>query len=578
MPVSGRFEAVSSRSLNCPSRAGRFTRELANQLGELSLDSRFGVRGHSATVMTRFVIGSLLGTEGEKMGSRQVDVRVVSGDREVATAQSRPVRLLPDGSAGVVFGGEVYPLYPGDYIEISDPTYDKYDCMQFVAPGQPIPYARRGAPAMDGSGVRSMSETDWYVESNRFGHYVVFNATEADAEVIVDALDDELGVRRWDASHRPADNGQRYDWFARLSAPAEAGKEVVTQQVRAVLTGGGSGVAAAPVAVPAIDVAAIPESQRAAILSVLTQALTAVRDNQTLTGQNHALQGRLDELSQHHAELQAKHAAVTDELALTRGSASQLEQRLREQLASITADTAAEARVQRTELKKLAKENKRLRSLLSQMERAATETQTAEALTRGLQRELEEQRRRSDSAEEAWLEAESEKQDLTEKISALELDLLASADVTDRLTTDNQNLKAQLQEVLYAPQEARTRRRESTRARDRRRTVEGFIDNVLDRVDLDDESVETLLAFKKPARAFRYLTMIANGESIEGIDHGALRGYDGWREITNIHIGDPGAEDMGRIYYHPTPDGVKALIHKKRTKDEQRRYLHQRIG
>ena len=80
----------------------------------------------------------------------------------------------------------MYPLYAGDVIEISDATYDKYDCMVFVPPGEPIPYATRTAPAggIPAPAALALSEADWYVESNRFGHYVVFDASEAQAEGI----------------------------------------------------------------------------------------------------------------------------------------------------------------------------------------------------------------------------------------------------------------------------------------------------------------------------------------------------------------------------------------------------------
>ena len=52
---------------------------------------------------------------------------------------------------------------------------------------------------------------------NRFGHYVVFNASERIAGHLVDALEAAgLSVQRWDVSHRQASDGRFYDWFARL--------------------------------------------------------------------------------------------------------------------------------------------------------------------------------------------------------------------------------------------------------------------------------------------------------------------------------------------------------------------------
>ena len=81
------------------------------------------------------------------------------------------------------------------------------------ATGQAIPYARFGRSWRRGAaGVAA-----WYVETNRFGHYVVFDADEHVAEALAGRLDDVgLDVIRWDESFRPADNGIQYDWFVRL--------------------------------------------------------------------------------------------------------------------------------------------------------------------------------------------------------------------------------------------------------------------------------------------------------------------------------------------------------------------------
>ncbi len=48
----------------------------------------------------------------------------------------------------------------------------------------------------------------WYLESNRFGHYIVFDGSRADASHLVDRLKN-AGIRvvRWDESVRSADNG-----------------------------------------------------------------------------------------------------------------------------------------------------------------------------------------------------------------------------------------------------------------------------------------------------------------------------------------------------------------------------------
>ncbi|WP_129336329.1 hypothetical protein [Cellulomonas endophytica] len=131
--------------------------------------------------------------------------------------RDRPVRRMPDGTGGVVYGGLVYPLRPGDVINLDDPVTDKHSCPTFVLMDQVLTYRQpdvaRGHLAVE----------RWAIESNKYGNYVVFDADEETAEAVIERLDAAgLGVRRWDRSHRPAADGYFYDWFARLGAHTDA--------------------------------------------------------------------------------------------------------------------------------------------------------------------------------------------------------------------------------------------------------------------------------------------------------------------------------------------------------------------
>lgn len=58
---------------------------------------------------------------------------------------------------------------------------------------------------------------DYYVESNRLGHYLVFDGDDNTKERVVAHLEQNgMPVRYARKSIRPADNERRYDWFARL--------------------------------------------------------------------------------------------------------------------------------------------------------------------------------------------------------------------------------------------------------------------------------------------------------------------------------------------------------------------------
>ena len=75
------------------------------------------------------------------VGSVKTAVRVLDRDVEVESAIRRPVRLTPDGYAGVAYAGCVYPLRLGDVIELGGPSWEIADCDRFLFSGAVIPDA-----------------------------------------------------------------------------------------------------------------------------------------------------------------------------------------------------------------------------------------------------------------------------------------------------------------------------------------------------------------------------------------------------------------------------------------------------
>ena len=75
------------------------------------------------------------------MASQQVVVQVVNGDSTVEEAIRRPVRLTPDGYAGVAYAGAVYPLFADCPVDIAGPSWELADCNRFLFAGAEIPYA-----------------------------------------------------------------------------------------------------------------------------------------------------------------------------------------------------------------------------------------------------------------------------------------------------------------------------------------------------------------------------------------------------------------------------------------------------
>ncbi|WP_421093640.1 hypothetical protein [Pseudarthrobacter sp. CC4] len=150
------------------------------------------------------------------MASQQVVVRVVDGASVVEESVRRPVRLTPDGYAGIVYAGAVFPLFADNVIDMAGPSWEIEDCNRFLLAGASVPFARKADNALAQQSFIEFPD-EWNVETTRFGHYVVFNASERLAAEVVAALEaGGLSVQRWDVSHRTAADGKFYDWFARL--------------------------------------------------------------------------------------------------------------------------------------------------------------------------------------------------------------------------------------------------------------------------------------------------------------------------------------------------------------------------
>lgn len=150
------------------------------------------------------------------MASKKVDVEVYYDGRVVSTLTQRPVRVMPNGRAGIVHNGVVYPLYEGNIVLLEDQPVDKGECDQFVPAYAPIPHASRPDAGSAGTADHLGIEA-WYLETNPRGHYLAVKCSRAAVEKLIDAVNEiGLGVRGWGESRRQADDGVFYDWYIRL--------------------------------------------------------------------------------------------------------------------------------------------------------------------------------------------------------------------------------------------------------------------------------------------------------------------------------------------------------------------------
>lgn len=396
------------------------------------------------------------------MASTRIVVRVLDGSSVVDESIRRPVRLTPDGFAGVAYAGAVYPLLPEDLIDVAGPSWEMEDCNRFLLSGAVIPYG----PRLDGDTSAEEYngfDGDWNIESSRFGHNVVFNSSERVAGNVVDALVAAgLSVQRWDVSHRPASDGRFYDWFARLRFKGSH-DECVTR-------------VAAVFSVTRTDVPVQPAPQPTVL--------------------------RLEDLEAQVEQLLDQVDYLREQLvAAEEGSAE-----LREKLAGATS-----REVQLTsDLDRAFAHQKSLREQLEPLRDSARHAPETSALLA-----------QQSETEELLELALAENADLRHQVASL-LQRSDEGDVRIRtLEATVLGLQERLEEI---GDQERERRRSAAARLAPRMGVSGFLDTAFARLTFVLDSVETLANFDTPVSALRALVQIDMGELL-GRDLEGLRGW-----------------------------------------------------
>ena len=149
--------------------------------------------------------------------SRKIDLFIMqSGELLDGPLTDRPVRRRPDGVAGAVYRGMVYPLQVGGVIDLDDEPCAKSEC-GFVQWDEAIPYATVADVRSSILASKFLLDGQWTIETNSYGHYLVFDGLEEQrSEVVRALLAAGIGVRRQGASVRAAFDGYHYDHFVRL--------------------------------------------------------------------------------------------------------------------------------------------------------------------------------------------------------------------------------------------------------------------------------------------------------------------------------------------------------------------------
>lgn len=525
----------------------------------------------------------------------------------------RPVRKLPSGVAGVVYLGAVYPLYAGDVIDLRDKPFDKQDCSGFVGAADTLRYQQPPPPSKRASSAATFIPKRWYVETNRFGHYLVFDGTQKQAADLAARLEGSpLGLIRWGESTRPADDGHHYDWFARLEASEP--REHCLKQIAQFLQQPQPGVRPAAAADPAsgrLSTATSPPtvaSSSDASRSVTLRAERAEAEVARLTvagdARERAYRELLDRVEQVHLQLEPIAARVRDheavvaardalhvELAVAQDA---LRRRAAEQEAASHAAQEAARRAQQrhlalqTQLDDERAERHRLDAELRTL-RAHVELQlTGAGIAAGaqqhidrleaelgavLRREAEARRRNADLErllEEEMIPREQLRQEqeqlhyAIEENTRLEKATMDAQNTANILTAEAEVLHDEISELR---QELADQRRHSAGAGTQRRLDE-LIGQLFPHLYLGGDSLEEIeREFSDPTALLGVLKRLdlRLDVPLKATSEASVREVD-------IHIatGTAGCGHRGRIYTRTLADGrLWVLVHRKHDKKEQ---------
>ena len=444
------------------------------------------------------------------MASEQVLVRVLNGEATVEEAIRRPVRLTPDGYAGIAYAGAVYPLFGDRSVDISGPSWEVADCRRFLFSGSEIPYSpRQSLPANQFGGF----DGEWTVETSSFGHYLVFNASERVATELVDAMESAgVSIQRWDVSHRPSSDGKFYDWFARLRFKGTRAEAI------SLLAG---------IFSPA---QADEAGSRPDVVSSVVLAPTPLEE---LGAQLEQLLGQVADLRERVAAAEAESAVLRERLTAAKSRESELS----------------------GERDRLLEYQKALHDQIAELRRSSDEAAATKPTLAG-----------QSEAEGLLQAAFAESAELREQLTAARAQAADAQSRVGTLESDIFGLQQHLDEIVELERE---RHRASQTRLAPRRGVIGFLDTAFARLTFVLDSLEVIANLENPAAIIRALVQIDMGDNL-GKD---LRGLRGWREVPKLATGNPDGGSMGRIYYKPAGSRVLVSVHLKRNDREQERYL-----
>lgn len=469
-------------------------------------------------------------TRTEARLAKSVDVAVTDGINFIRWARNRPARVMPNGYLGAVVSGRVMPVYNRRFdslsIDTQDNGHEPEEC-PFWEASEPLRFVDDDAKGAEADDI------GWYMETNAYGHYVVFNGTE-------DRLSDVLrrlafhgvGVRRHGTSHRPADNGNQYDWFIRLDF--DGTREEAIQLVSDALSRSYSDSRL-------VDLGDANEVLR--LVTCLPRGLIDEAIQEGMLQQDaRSLVTWLGEIAKAaRSDVESVRLALQEEIDRADAEISTLQNKYED----IIRISSHEKSKQENSIRSLNSEISALRRRLEERDKGLSSIADTEAENAKLRSKLADQ----DAIYDEW-------EKLEKTISSLRVDLQVARNENQILVSENQRMAS----------------RDTARARSGVKmwnlAVAGL--KAFSKIEIHGDAADTIIErFPDPSSLFDILQRLNSGEEMPWKKIGGARD---WFEIDkHINTGD---SDRGRVYCTKLESGrMLAVIHHKKDDNEQQRFF-----
>lgn len=472
--------------------------------------------------------GSAEHREGKQRMAKSIDVAVAQGTKFLRWASNRPARVLPNGYVGAVYNGSTMPVYQHRFdsfsIDIEDEGYEPELC-SFWKSSEPFLFSDSTAEEED------IDDIDWYLETNAYGHYLVFDGDE-------DTLNDVLGrlagrgvaLKRHGSSHRPADNGHHYDWFIRLDFDGshEDAENLVFDALSTTSTDSTT-----------TDFGELSNTLKL-IFSLPPNLMIEAVKGGLLQQDAAALVSWLGDLTEAtRTDIDDVKLGLQDEIdeATSRANDSL------KNYAELKRTAAHEKLKYETSIKGLHSELEALRHRLEHSDTEISNTAELEAEIAKLKTDLADRKH----VYEEWNKAD-------DKASSLEAELQATRQQLQILSKENHRLA----------------NRGTVRASDKTRKLALSGLKLLTEINIHGDAADTIVeGFHSPEPLFDVLKRLNCGEQIRATRITTARD---WFEVDK-HI-NTGQSDMGRVYFKKQESGrLFVVVHLKKNDAEQQRFF-----